>query len=134
MFRRTLVRTFRPSNFTSLQRMRSYKMGDFQPKNIPNTNQSTCNYKPHVETESVEVFYNYSGILLILGGIAGAGKFGSDTYTKTKRDGYFHCVGETTLMGFIGFGVGMTAIFMSPILVPMGTLIAVVRYFDTEKP
>ena len=67
MFRRTLVRTFRPSNFTSLQRMRSYKMGDFQPKNIPNTNQSTCNYKPHVETESVEVFYNYSGILLILG-------------------------------------------------------------------
>jgi hypothetical protein len=109
-------------------------MGDFQLKNIPNTNQSTCNYKPHVETESIEVFYNYSCILFILGGIAGAVKFGSDTYTKTKRDGYFHCVGETTLMGFTGFGVGMAAIFMSPILVPMGTLIAVVRYFDTEKP
>ena len=132
MFRRTIVRTFRPTNFTGIRPLRSDKMGDFTPKNTPN--QSTCNYKPHVETESVEVFYNYYCILLILGGIAGAGKFGSDTYTKTKRDGYFHCVGETTLMGFTGFGVGMAAIFMLPILVPMGTLIAVVRYFDTEKP
>ena len=62
MFRKTIVRTFRPSNFTGIRPLRSEKMGDFQPKNIPNTNQSTCNYKPHVETESVEVFYKYSGI------------------------------------------------------------------------
>ena len=161
MFRKTIVRTFRPSNnstrvetplgsltglrpslldvhrtsnFTGIRPLRSEKMGDFQPKNIPNTNQSTCNYKPHVETESVEVFYKYSGILLILGGIAGAGKFGSDTYKRTKHDGYFRCVGETTVGGFTGFAVGMAVMFMSPILVPMGTLVAVVRYFDTEKP
>jgi len=132
MFRRTLVRMFRPTNFTGLRPLRSDKMVDFPPKNTPN--QSTCNYKPHIETESVEVFYIYSGILLILGGIAGAGKFGSDTYKKTKHGEYLHCVGETTLMGFTGFGLGMAAIFMSPILVPMGTLVAVVRYFDTEKP
>ena len=114
MFRRTLVRSFRSSNFI----------------------QNTFHYTPPLPPNPDEdkKYIRFIGII-ILGGAVGGGKFGSEAYKDTKEFGYIRCISETTWLTIMGFTVGMATTLMLPVLVPIGTVVAVVRYFDnTIKP
>lgn len=108
MFRRTLLRSFRSSNF------------------IPNT----FHYTPPPPNPDENKNYLRFISILILGGAVGGGKFGSEAYKETKGLGYVGCVSQTTFFTTIGFTVGMMTTLMLPVMIPIGTVVAVARYFD----
>ena len=102
-------------------------------KILPNT--ITCKYKPErFQTEAEKETDMYLCVFFILGGFLGATKKGSEAYAETKQDEYFKCVHETTLMTMAGFIGGMVGTIMLPVIVPIGTVVAVARYFETPEP
>ena len=109
MFRRTILRSFRSSNFIQ-------NTFHYTPPPPPNPD----------EDKNIRRFIS----ILILGGAVGGGKFGSEAYKDTKEFGYIRCVSETTWLTIMGFTVGMATTLMLPVLIPIGTVVAVMRYFD----
>jgi predicted aminopeptidase len=75
--------------------------------------------------------------ILCVGGTIGASYGSYRGYILNRHKSYNNCAIETTLSCFIGTGVGVWAVFVSPILIPMlcvcvpvagGAMIA--KYFD----
>ena len=74
------------------------------------------------------------------GGVSGCILFSFLTYKDKFYDNHNHnynnnnnfisCVAETTVMGMAGFYAGFTFIFLSPIIVPFGMVVGIIRYLD----
>ena len=52
-----------------------------------------------------------------------------------KKEQYFlDCVMQTTFASVIGMGVGFVSVYLSPIIVPIVTMVTIARYIDPIEP
>jgi hypothetical protein len=46
---------------------------------------------------------------------------------------YVECVANTTFWTCISFSMGFCAVYLSPIILPIASIVAVVRYYDNAN-
>lgn len=73
-------------------------------------------------------------ILILLGGIAGGGYGAQFGYYKTRdNEPYNICVGVTTCISICGACLGSAIASLTPIILPIATIVGIVRYIDTPS-
>jgi len=98
-----------------------------------------CNKTQSPFTKTDEFIFSVA----ILGSIAGGGCGGVKGYMDSriyeklhiqvyeKKEQYFlDCVIQTTFASVIGMGVGFVSVYLSPIIVPIVTMVTIARYID----
>jgi hypothetical protein len=91
---------------------------------------SFASMKKHNKNEIYEILYFNA---CFGGGVGGGVLLSYLTYKDKYDSGFVTCVSETTLMGLGGFCLGFTFTFLSPIIVPFGMVVGMIRYLDTKN-
>ena len=91
--------------------------------------EETAKYGVH---RNMEKFLQYA---IIIGGISGSGYVSSSYYTEVRDSTtYSQCVGSMTMFSIYGFILGSAVGILTPIIVPVASVVSVVRYLYPPTP
>ena len=88
----------------------------------------SCHNNPQTKTD--EILEKVWVSAMFCGGVVGGSYAGYLTYRETRKRPYNECIAGTTAMTFYGLAIGIAAGVLFPILVPVASTVALIRYFD----
>lgn len=102
-------------------------------RNIQKCNMSTNNsYKPEKKLTNKDID-NLVTNAAAVGGLIGSALCVTDTYIKKRNDTYTYVIKETSIAALVGLFGGICMVVLSPLLVPVATVVTVVYYFDPYR-